>query len=358
MVLPPLWRNAAAISTVAAAAVFGIIMDANPKLWLLDLVVVSDRRLQQHFRDKRIWITGASSGIGAALATQLSKSGASLILSARNEVKLRQVADTCQQSSNDVTILPLDVTSPSQVDAALEEYGPEVDILILNAGIGHLQPALETTMEETEKLFRVNTLAPISMATKWLQQEAQRQQKQKRRRHLVVTSSVASLFGVPLSASYAASKHAVHGYFKSLQSELAASPAWLRIDLPCPGSIATDFHIHKKYGINGAKSDMDTSTTSKELKMPVERCARLILSSMIIPGNGGETWIAQQPTLLFCFINQYMPSVANWMLQKMGPTRLAMWQAGLNLYDPSSLRKLKNECKKKEDQKVDKAMPR
>jgi short-subunit dehydrogenase len=298
---------AAAAAASAAALLFGVVMDANPKLWLFDKLLVTDRRLQQHFGDKRIWITGASSGIGAALAMQLSKSGASLILSARNEAKLRQVSSQC---TGETIILPLDVTSPSQVEAAMEQVGADsIDYLILNAGVGHVHSALETSMEETERLFQVNALAPIQIATMWLRQcsssssstcTSKQQQGRQKRHHLVVTSSVASLFAVPLSASYAASKHAVHGYFQSLRSE--CSP-WLRVDLPCPGPVATDFHVHKqqKRVVNGEQAPsiqtaIDNLSSRREMKMPVERCTRLILRSMMLPTNGGsETWIAQQP---------------------------------------------------------------
>lgn len=348
--IPYVWRTAAVAAIVAStAATFGI-MDASPGLWFYDKIFVSDRRLQQHFQDKRIWITGASSGIGAALAMKLSKSGALLILSARNEAKLRQVSTLCP---GETTILPLDVTSAVDVDKAVQQVGGDIDYLILNAGVGHLRPALQTTMEETERLLQVNTLAPIQMATKWLQQR-----KKGQLRYLVVTSSVASLFAVPLSASYAASKHAVHGYFQSLRSE--CSP-WLRVDLPCPGPVATEFHVNNK-GINAGAVNGDSASRSsngKEMKMPVERSARLIVSSMLIPGRGGrETWIAQQPTLLFCFLNQYMPLLASWMLNKIGPTRLALLEAGLNLYDPSSLGKLKKVRKAQQREKEAGSIPR
>jgi short-subunit dehydrogenase len=311
-----------AVTAVAAASfVAFFFIDANPSLWVFDKFLVSPERLQKEFGGKRIWITGASSGIGAELAQQLAACNAQLILSGRSQEKLRQVAAECGSGSRTIV---MDVhCSEQEMARIVEEVGP-VDCVILNAGIGQQAPASRTSREETENLFRINALAPIHWTHCLLKQRNPPSQ-------FVVTSSVAAKFGVPLSASYAASKHAVSGYFASL----AAEKPHLKICLPCPGPVATPL--------------FGTVPSKRERKMAASRCARLILSTMVL---GGETWICQQPTLLFCVLNQYFPGIANLILRRaLGPTRVALWEAGLNVYDPSSFGKLRKLQQEEKDRK-------
>jgi dehydrogenase/reductase SDR family protein 7 len=149
---------------------------------------------------------------------------------------------------------------------------------------------------------------------------------------------VASKFAVPLSASYAASKSAVHTYFTTL----AAEHPDLKICLPCPGPVATPL-------FDAILDDKDESNTKKkkkkkQSKMEAKRCARLMISTMIMGSDTGshETWIAQQPTLFFLYLHQHLPGLANWLLQRvLGPTRVALWEAGLDIYDPASLGELR-----------------
>lgn len=320
MMLPLLSLRQALTAAATASATF-LFMDANPSLWIFDKFIVTDSRLQREFAGKRIWITGASSGIGAELAQQLAACDAELILSGRNVERLKAVAATCGGTAR---VVPMDLDcSETEMQSVISQIGP-IDCAVLNAGIGQQMPATQTSREETEKQFRINSLAPIHWTQSLLNQPNPPSQ-------LVVTMSVASKFAVPLSASYAASKHAVSGYFSTLSAELPH----LRITLPCPGPVATPFFGKKP--------------TSKERKMGAGRCARLVLSSMVM---GGETWIAQQPTLLFCYLNQHFPGFANALLRRfLGPTRIAMWEAGLNIYDPASiskLRKIQKEKKRKD----------
>lgn len=336
-----LLRNAAVTAAAAALTTAFGCMDAEPSLWLWDKFV-SRAHLERSFGNKRIWITGASSGIGQALAIQLDQCGAQLILSSRNQEALQDVAVACRGHPS-TRILPLDVTNRQHVQDAVALVGDDLDILILNAGIGQLQPASQSDMTTAEQLFAMNTFAPMYMASliPWRKQQHQHQFTG----HIVVTSSVASKFAVPLSAAYAASKHAVHGYFQSLKSERP----WLRIDLPCPGPTQTNF-----FGKNSkdAASASSPSSSQNEMKMSAERCARLILVSMSMRGDG-ERWIAQQPTLAFLYLNQWCPGLAKFLLNQIGPTRLRLWEAGLNLYDPSSfskLRALERESKRRNDE--------
>jgi short-subunit dehydrogenase len=347
-------RNVLTAGTAVFAVAFSK-MDANPALFLHDKFFSTDARLDQIFRGKTMWITGASSGVGAELAIQLSRHGANLVLSSRSEEKLKAVAESCRHSSkgsgnSTVIILPMDLSASteeieSKLDALVEMLGNRtLDFVVLNAGSGQLSPARVTNHSVTEEIFKINTLAPIAVTQSLLQRNVLDRRKG---RHLVVTSSVGAKFGVPLSASYAASKHALHGYYDSLKAECP----WLRIDLICPGPIATNFH--QNHVGRSASSDKNhgnkTKKNVKELKMPVERCVKLMVSSLF-SGNGGEHWIAGQPTLLGLYIRQFFPNIFNRLLSTIGPRRVKAWKEGKNLYDPETWKSVKLDENDDEDQ--------
>jgi len=206
----------------------------------------------------------------------------------------------------------------------------------LNAGTGQLQPAAVCSHDFAEQLFKVNTLAPIALTQILLQRGALREDRGK---HIVITSSVAAKFGVPLSAAYAASKHALHGYYNSLTAELP----WLRVDLVCPGSTDTNFHSsHERKPATGrGANDPSTEPKKNKLKMQASRCSRLIVSSMTC-NRGGEFWIAEHPVLLGLYINQHFPAIFQKTLSRVGPMRVEAWKQGMDLYDPDTWRKMRS----------------
>lgn len=349
-------------SAILLFAVSLVVPDANPTLFLYEKFFTNEKRLQSAFNGKRIWITGASSGIGAELARQLHGYGATLILSGRRETELNKIKALCEDgdnknNSNDnssasskIAVLPFDVTDTdekiSDVVSIASGSFDGIDILILNAGAGQLDPAVDSSFSKTRQLMDINYMGPVRLAMEVMKKEGWDKRYQVRdgkgkgdtnmKGHIVVTSSVASKMALPLGASYAASKHAVHGYFISLRSECAE---WLRIDLPCPGPIATAFqdNVLDAKSSSSSPNNVDDNEDDSELKMPVERCARLIISGMLGPsGLMHETWISRQPTLSFLFLNQYFPNLSNSILGIIGPLRMKTFRAGLPLYKVSS----------------------
>jgi short-subunit dehydrogenase len=340
-------RNAIAAGATAFAMAFSQ-MDANPSLFVHDKLFVSDRRLDEQFKGKTMWITGASSGIGAELAMQLSRHGVNLILSARPSDRLNLVAEECRRRASDrgkgntVTVVPADFSADvSDLETTIDNVlagvaGGSLDFVVLNAGSGQLRPASLTKHEVTEQVFKLNTLAPIALTQILLERGALREDGG---RHLVITSSVGAKFGVPLSASYAASKHALHGYYNSLKAELP----WLRVDLICPGSTDTDFHQSHIGGSGSTDTKADTTKkAATKLKMPTRRCSELLISSMTMShSQGGEYWIAEHPVLLGLYFNQLFPGLFQKTLSKIGPMRVRAWEEGLDLYDPSTWKQMK-----------------
>ena len=333
-------RNVVAAGAAAFAFAFSV-MDANPSLYIHDKIFVNDKRMRSFYNGKTMWILGASSGVGEEMARQLSSHGANLILSARSVDKLNSVAESCKKISKgetSVRVLPFDISAPydeleSVVDTAREMLGNgTLDILVLNAGIGQLEPASTTSHLVTQQLFNTNTLAPIAMTHILLNRGLLGENASN---HLVVTSSVGGKLGLPLSASYAASKHALHGYYDSLQAECP----WLRVDMVCPGPVDTSFHKQQTTNENTASSADDGSSQRSELKMPVSRCSALILSGITMR-RGGERWVAEQPTLLGLYLKQHIPGLFDSILRKVGPLRLKAWKEGKNLYDPETWKNL------------------
>jgi len=337
-------RNAVAAGAAALGVGFSQ-MDANPALFLHDKFFVNQRLLEMKFEGKTLWITGASSGIGAQLALELSGYGTNLILTARPSDRLSSIAEECnkrqiERGKGSVTVVSADLAGKIEtLEGLVEEVmnrmvGERIDYVILNAGVGQLKPAIQTDHHITERVFQVNTLATIAITQLLLERGGLRPD---RGTHLVVTSSVGAKFGVPLSASYAASKHALHGYYNSLKAELP----WLRVDLICPGSTDTEFHS-SHIGGSGEPSSKNTvgQTRRKTMKMSASRCSRLFISSMTMNRRqGGEYWIADQPVLLALYINKFFPDTFQRILSKVGPKRLKAWEDGLDLYDPETWKK-------------------
>ena len=172
---------------------------------------------EQKWKDQTVWITGASSGIGEALAKEFAGHGANLVLSARSKDKLEQVASTCPDVS--VLVLPLDVTDESQMSPAIkqviERFG-SIDLLINNAGISQRSTAIETTMETYRTIFEVDVFGQIALTKHVLPIMIEQASG-----HIAVTASVAGKMGVPFRTGYCAAKHAVMGFFDALRAEVA-----------------------------------------------------------------------------------------------------------------------------------------
>ena len=324
--------------TAAGIALFAI-MDANPSLFFYDAIFVKPQRqhiMRNRFQGKRIWITGASSGIGEALAEELYSYGAHVITSARRVDRLRDLAERCANNNESnpdagsIRILPFDALSSSKkydsvVRKAVGFYGG-IDILILNAGQSQTMLALETPEESTRKLMDLNFMSPVRLALAVIKID---EWESKKSGHIILTSSVGGKLAIPLSSSYAASKHALNGFFGTLRAE---NSSWMRVDIICPGPVAT---LIDKAAIaimeNTRRDNFDT-------KMSVARCAQLMLSSIAGPqGLFYETWMAKQPVLTYSLLNQYIPNIYIVLINFYGTLRKAAYYQGEDLFKISSL---------------------
>ena len=344
---------------ILAAAL--VVPDANLSLYLFDKMFA--KKAVSSLKGKRIWITGASSGIGAELAKQLYDHDANIIISGRRQEELQKVQSACKQNKNlqgkfdqHISILPFDVTDSDEnlslvVKEALSHYDG-LDILILNAGAGQRSLSLDESYDTTRKLMDINYMGPVRLALETMKQGKWETSKDSLNKgHIIATSSVAAKMALPLATSYSSSKFALHGFFTSLRSECSE---WLRIDLPCPGPIATSFQDNVLTESKTGNDGENDSSSSAEVSMSPTRCAKLIISGMVGPSLlMQETWISKQPTLAFLYINQFFPKLNNFLLGIVGSLRIKAFRAGLPLYEVKSWIKAAKMDKEKKKDAVD-----
>ncbi|HEY6252159.1 MAG TPA: SDR family oxidoreductase [Candidatus Angelobacter sp.] len=254
---------------------------------------------------QRVWVTGASSGIGEALAYAFHQAGAKLILSARRAEELSRVQGRCGGEAT-TRILPLDVTQsaelPDKARAALEMFGG-IDVLVNNAGVTQRSLVKDTELDVYRKLMEVNFFGAIALTKAVLPA-----MMEARRGDIIVISSLVGKFGTPLRSGYAAAKHALHGFFDSLRAEV--SRYGIKVMLVCPGYIRTDISLHALQGDGGLHAKMDSGQARG---MPVEKCASQILKGL---AQGKEEIYVGNKDKYVVYLKRFFPRVFSRMIAK------------------------------------------
>ncbi len=225
----------------------------------------------QRFESRVVWITGASSGIGAALAESFAREGATLILSARRRDELEGVAARCGGGGH--LVLPLDLTKAETFSSCVETVHRQlgrVDILVHNGGISQRARAEDTRLEVDRRLMEVNYFGAVALTKAVLPAMLAAKTGQ-----LVVISSVAGKVGTPLRSAYSATKHALHGFFDCLRAEV--TEAGLVVTLICPGYIRTDV---SKNALTGDGTPMNATGEDIAGGHPADLTAQQILDAV------------------------------------------------------------------------------
>ncbi|HUF89635.1 MAG TPA: SDR family NAD(P)-dependent oxidoreductase [Gemmatimonadota bacterium] len=181
-------------------------------------------------------VTGGGRGIGAATARALAAEGARVVLASRTEAEVASVAGDIAGAGGEAWGVPCDVTDADSVAALAEAAGERigaVDILVNSAGIAHSAPLARQTLEEWERIFAVNVTGVFLVTRAFLPAMMERG-----RGRVVNVASVAGLAGAKYIAAYAASKHAVVGFTRSVAAE--AAPRGVTVNALCPGYVDTD----------------------------------------------------------------------------------------------------------------------
>lgn len=225
------------------------------------------------FENKVVWITGASSGIGEATAYQFAKEGAKLILSARREDELLRVKQNTGLPADAVFILPIDVEKideiPQKAKQAIEHFG-KIDVLFNNAGISQRGSVLETDMAVYQKIMNLNFFGVIALTKAVL--PFMQQQKSG---NIAVTSSISGKLATPMRSGYCASKHALHGFFDALRSEIYQDN--ISVTLICPGYIHTNISYNAVAADGSKFGKMDENQANG---MSPEECASRIVEAI------------------------------------------------------------------------------
>lgn len=206
-------------------------------------------------QNKKIWITGASSGIGRAVAIELARRGAIVLLSGRKIERLEAVQREIQ-AFGEAFILPLDLAETDRAAAhtktAIELLGG-LDMLINNAGISQRSRVAETSLEVDRRIMEVNFFGTVALTKAVLPHFVAQQSGR-----FVVVSSLVGVFATPMRSAYAASKHALHGFFDALRAEHFNDN--IGVTIVCPGFVRTDVSINALTGNGRPQGSMDATT--------------------------------------------------------------------------------------------------
>jgi short-subunit dehydrogenase len=237
----------------------------------------------KQFKDKVIWITGASSGIGKALALEFAKREARLILSARREDELKRVAELTKLAPLDVLILPFDLNDTSNASALtaqlINKFG-KIDVLINNGGYSQRGEALQTPIEIDRQLMEVNYFAYVNLTKAVLPY-----MKRQKYGHIVVVSSIVGKFGFYLRSSL----------------------------IVCPGKIKTNISINAITSTGNLHNKMDES---HDLAMTAEECAKQIINGIL--QNKEEIFIGGKE-ILMVKLKQFLPKLFSKLVRKQSP---------------------------------------
>lgn len=263
----------------------------------------------QNWSDKVVWITGASSGIGREMARQCNQKGAKVVLSARRKEVLEEVKSELQHPEN-ALVLPLDVEQPEtfgQAVKTIKNHWQKIDLLFNNAGMSQRSYAYETSEEVDRKLMEVNYFGNMLLSKAVL--PIMRKQKSGA---IAVVSSLSGKFGFFQRSAYAASKHALHGFFESLRMEEHTNN--IGVTLLCPGPVQTNISLN---ALDSSGQPMQKMDKMQEEGMPVDKCVAQMIRAIV---NGKhEVTIAQGKESFGVKLHALVPKIFYKIILKQRP---------------------------------------
>ena len=258
-------------------------------------------------KNKIVWITGASSGIGESLAYQFAKKGAKLVLSARRESELERVANATGLSEKGVLVLPMDMLEfdkfPEKVQTVLDYFG-QIDFVVQNAGITQRSYVKDTKFQVYRDIMELDFFSTASFTQAVLPFMIARKTG-----HFVVISSVAGKIGVPLRSGYCAAKHALIAFFDALRAEVWQDN--INVTVICPGYINTPISVSALDSLGNKHGKMDDNQTKG---MPVDVFAKKAIRAII--NNKKEVYIGGFYEVFGVYLKRFLPSLVYRMVRK------------------------------------------
>jgi dehydrogenase/reductase SDR family protein 7B len=255
---------------------------------------------------KRVWVTGASSGIGEAYAQLFAAKGAQLVLSSRSEEKLEALRTALPGEGH--MVLPLDVSNAEHIAEVVRVHQSlleEVDVLVNNAGISQRALTWEVTMDTERRIMETNYFGATALTHAVLPGMMRRNAGM-----IISMSSPAGMFGFPLRSSYAASKHALHGYFETLRAELKGYK--IHIMLALPGRVRTNMSFNAVTSDGSKQGKMD-ERLDKGLD-PHDCAAKIIRAA-----ERGKAELYLGPEQALIYVKRFWPALFRRIVTKFKP---------------------------------------
>jgi len=252
-------------------------------------------------QNKTILITGASSGIGRAIAIKCAQDKPTLILSARRLDKLNEVKAECEKLGATVEVVQADVTKPEEIKSLFllaTKDGRILDIAVSNAGLGHIANIEDLTIDQINQMVDVNIKGMIIVA-KYSAEVMARQ----KHGHIMMTSSLAGLITLPQWSVYVASKWAITGFADCIRAELKDRN--VKVTTIHPGAVKTEFFDKDKANID--LKDMGEAITSEEVAEEVYEAMLTSKQRVLVPNL----------TKNFALIYRFFPALAKSLIEKM-----------------------------------------
>jgi short-subunit dehydrogenase len=267
---------------------------------------IEKSRMADTLKNKIVWVTGATSGIGEGLVYALAEQGAKLVISARRADELQKVAE--QSKGAEVLILPLDLANQSNFEEKKNEVVTKfgrIDILINNGGISQRSLVKDTTVDVDRRIMEINYFGTIALTKTVLPQFL----KQGGGKFVVTTSTVGKI-GTPYRSGYSASKHALHGFFDSLRAELHENQ--ISVLLVCPGFIQTNISVNALTNTGEALGSMDKATAEG---LTPKECARQIINGIL--SDKQEIVVGGLKEKSGIWIKRFFPTFFSVVIRKM-----------------------------------------
>ncbi|WP_439557678.1 SDR family oxidoreductase [Dyadobacter sp.] len=253
-----------------------------------------------NFKNKVVWITGASSGIGEALAMEFASQGARLVLTSRRREELERVKKATGLPEHDVLVLPMDVTELDKASSAAQQVidrFQRIDIMVHNAGVSQRSYIRETDLDVYKKIMEIDFFSTVALTKAVLPFMTQQKSG-----HFIVISSVAGKIGTIMRSGYNAAKHALHGFYDSLRAEGYQDN--IKVTTVCPGYIRTNISLNALNESGGKFGKMDSNQANG---IPADECAKKILNA--VRKDKKEIYIGGLKEVAAIYVKRFFPSL-------------------------------------------------
>ena len=261
-----------------------------------------------NFKDKYALVTGASSGIGAAIAKQLSKEGCNLFLTGQNTERLDETKKSCEALGVKVFAKECKFEEYSSIDDFVQfvkSHNSNIDLFVLNAGISQRAKAFETDFETDQKIMQINYWSAVYLIKQFKDEIVN-----SKHTSISVTTSLAGLFGFPLRTSYCSSKHALFGFFESMDLEYDN----INVTFLIPGRINTDISKSALLGDGRRYDKMDPGQANG---LDVDKAAKVAVRAI---KKKKHRKLIGKYELLMAYINRYLPCLYYILSKHISPT--------------------------------------